>query len=68
MKRSLYALNSERKVICYPNQRKDMQMHGRVKNYLRCLKSNRQSLSNEIVIEEEKIKVDAKEVNLFSFF
>ena len=66
--RSLYALNSERKVMCYPNQRKDTKKHGHVKNYPRCLRSNRQSLSNEIVIEEEKIKVDAKEVKLLSLF
>ena len=53
--------------MCYPNRRKDTNRHGHVMNFLRCLNSNGQSLSNELVIEEEKIKMDAKEVKLFSF-
>ena len=48
MKGSLYALNSDRTIMCYPNRR------------------NEQSLSNEILIEEEKIEMDAREVKLFS--
>ena len=55
MKISLYAFNSDRQIICYPNKRKHTKRHGNCK-------------PNDIIIEEEKIKMDAREVMQFSLF